>query len=34
MGRINWTRVILGGVVAGIGDGLHGFLMRSEWEGR
>jgi hypothetical protein len=36
MGRINWKRVILGGVVAaivaGVGDGLHGFLMHSEWE--
>ena len=36
MGRINWKRVILGGIVAaivaGVGDGLHGFLMRSQWE--
>ena len=36
MGRINWKRVILGGilagVVSGVGDGLLGFLMRSEWD--
>ena len=36
MGRINWTRVILGGIVAGIIstvlEGALGFLMRSEWE--
>ena len=36
MGRINRGRVVLGGVLAGIvggvGDALHGLLMRSEWE--
>jgi len=36
VGRINWARVILGGIVAGIVstvlEGALGFLMRSEWE--
>ena len=36
VGRINWTRVILGGIVGGIVstvlEGALGFLMRSEWE--
>ena len=36
MGKINWARVILGGIVAGIVstvlEGALGFLMRSEWE--
>lgn len=36
MGRINWGRVILGGIVAGVVvnvlEGVLGFLMHSEWE--
>ena len=36
VGRINWARVIVGGIVAGIVstvlEGALGFLMRSEWE--
>jgi len=36
MGRINWARVILGGIVAGIVvnvfEGALGFAMRTEWE--
>ena len=36
VGRINWPRVILGGIAAGIVstvlEGALGFLMRSEWE--
>jgi hypothetical protein len=36
MGRINWRRVVLGGVVAGVVvnvlEGGLGFLMHSQWE--
>jgi hypothetical protein len=36
VGRINWGRVTLGGIVAGVVstvlEGALGFLMRSEWE--
>lgn len=36
VGRINWARVILGGIAAGIVstvlEGALGLLMRSEWE--
>jgi hypothetical protein len=36
VGRINWARVILGGIGAGIAstalEGALGFLMRSEWQ--
>jgi len=36
MGRINWSRVVLGGVVAGVVvnllEGALGFLMHSQWE--
>ena len=36
MGRVNWGRVILGGIVAGVVvnvlEGLLGFLMHSQWE--
>jgi len=36
MGRINWTRMVLGGILAGIVstvlEGALGFLMLSEWE--
>ena len=36
MGRINWSRVVLGGLVAGVVvnvlEGALGFLMHSQWE--
>jgi hypothetical protein len=36
MGRINWKRVILGGIVAAVVvnvlEGVLGFLMQSEWK--